>query len=604
MNEKEQKLLKQLKDYFAVAREKVEPVHEEIRYNREIYLNKKIKTYWGEPNDDEKRQVFRSSLVASKIDTATAIQTDTRAKIFISPESPPAEEFSAEITPPPELIPHSALRTPHSNNIDTLAQTINKVFDNWWEENRTDEENYKIVKEARTAGTAVAKIRWDADAKNGQGEVAFERIPVEDFYPDPDADDIENCRYCFQTKIITMQELKERYGEKAKDIEPDAEYSILHNDRKTDDVDDGLKYRIEKVRLTECYFKSAAELEDRSDHPSPPNPQSAFRTPHSAIRTPHPQNGRLIVFAGSRILRDEPNPYPWFPFVKFTANPIPGSFWGKPDVRDLAPVQEIADMVMQQILANMKIVGNAKVIYEEGSLVDPDALSNLVGEMVRVTNLGGVRFIPAQPAAADGYAIYDRMLILADEISGIHDVSEGRRPVNVISGKAVINLQEGTNRKFRPSARFFEGFLKKAAEKILYLMLQHYKKGRIYRFGNERRLTGRLPIDLKDLNITFDITVGSNTSLPADKESRANLAVTLLQTRAEDGLPVVDRRYVLEQLELPGHEEVLKRLEAGNMPAGNIPGGAEPPADVGAGLALPKMPGGELAEMMPGNFEF
>ena len=524
-------LLKFLKNRFDAARLKMEDAHHEIRYNREMYLNKRLRAYWQNPDgasEDEKRRVFRSALVASKIDTMTAIQTDNRPKIFINPESPaPGGDAPAALD--------------RLGGAQGLAETLTKVFDNWWEENRIDEELYSLVKEARVCGAAVAKIWWNRRLKNGRGDVVFERVPIEDFFPDPDARDIADCRFCFHAKVAEVDDIRARYGEAADAIQPDPDFSILHPGRDKCDEDDGLKYRVKKAVLVEGYFRDGGA-------PGAGSAQSP--------------NGRIVTFCGEAILRDEPNPYPGFPFVKFTANPIPGSFMGKSDVRDLAPVQENADMIMQQILANMRLVGNARLLYEEGAITDPDNISNAVAEKIQVTHMDGVQFVPPQAAAADGYAVYDRMLRLADDISGIHEVSEGKESGGIRSGRAIISLQEGTNRRIRPSARFFEGFLKAAGEKILWLILRHYKKGRVYRFGEARREAAELPVNLSDLDVTFDIAIGPNSTLPADRTAKANLALALLGTPAEDGLPVVDRQYVMEHLDLPGREELMQRLAA------------------------------------------
>jgi hypothetical protein len=82
----------------------------------------------------------------------------------------------------------------------------------------------------------------------------------------------------------------------------------------------------------------------------------------------------------------------------------------------------------------------------------------------------------------------------------------------------------------------------------------------VYRFGEDRREAAALPVNLCDLNTTFDIAIGPNSTLPADRTAKANLALALLGTPAEDGLPVVDRQYVMEHLDLPGRDQVLRRI--------------------------------------------
>ncbi|MBU1535891.1 hypothetical protein KKF84_11270, partial [Myxococcota bacterium] len=189
-------------------------------------------------------------------------------------------------------------------------------------------------------------------------------------------------------------------------------------------------------------------------------------------------------------------------------------------MRDLAPVQEIADMAMQLAIANMKNVGVSESFVEEGTIVDPEAYEEKeVGRIVKVTNIGGVRTNHAQSVSAEAYAIYDRAMQLANDLSGIHDVSEGRQAAGLRSGKQVMGLQSATNRYYSPVAERRAFFYKECGLFILQLMIMTYKKGRIYRTGDRRDVFKALPVDLDKLQAVVDIEVASDTMLPKDKES-------------------------------------------------------------------------------------
>ena len=290
--EVDEDILRFVRRHFDTARKNVESLHDEIRYNREMYLNSRIRAYWDDPDlltEDERHRVFRSAIVATKIDNAVSIQTDSRPSIFINPEPPSAGEPGARLRKLDRTLEPVG-------GLEGLADTLTRVFDNWWEENRVDEQNYLLVKEARVCGASVAKVWWNPDARNGEGDAVYERIPIEDFYPDPDARDIADSCFCFHAKIMPLEDVAAAYGIPETELHPDPDYSILFEGRGRDDEDNGRKYRLRRVVLVESYFRDDATL----ILTGPDGEKSA---------SPRYRGGRLITFVGNTLLRDEPNPY-------------------------------------------------------------------------------------------------------------------------------------------------------------------------------------------------------------------------------------------------------------------------------------------------------
>jgi hypothetical protein len=92
------------------------------------------------------------------------------------------------------------------------------------------------------------------------------------------------------------------------------------------------------------------------------------------------------------------------------------------------------------------------------------------------------------------------------------------------------------------------------------MVLNQYSEGAIVRTGEGFRNRRIMPFALNAYIDSFDVFVGEDTSLPKDKQSQANLMLTLAGTQAEDGLPMVDRQTVLETLQIENRDQIAQRL--------------------------------------------
>ena len=85
-------------------------------------------------------------------------------------------------------------------------------------------------------------------------------------------------------------------------------------------------------------------------------------------------------------------------------------------------------------------------------------------------------------------------------------------------------------------------------------------------FAVQPPVNGQVPIFTKlsgeEIDGDWDISVVGGSTMPVNKNTRLQQLISLSQTPAEDGLPMVDRQTILENSELPNVEEILARFEA------------------------------------------
>ena len=59
----------------------------------------------------------------------------------------------------------------------------------------------------------------------------------------------------------------------------------------------------------------------------------------------------------------------------------------------------------------------------------------------------------------------------------------------------------------------------------------------------------------------FDVKIKSGSTMPVNKSARFDIIMRLAQTPAEDGLPVLDRRTIIEYADLDNAEDIITRFE-------------------------------------------
>ena len=73
---------------------------------------------------------------------------------------------------------------------------------------------------------------------------------------------------------------------------------------------------------------------------------------------------RLVIEAGGQVVRDEPNPYGWIPYVLFPNVPRPHSLWGESDLADLLDVCRELNRRMTVLSKILQVSGNPIVVLE------------------------------------------------------------------------------------------------------------------------------------------------------------------------------------------------------------------------------------------------
>jgi hypothetical protein len=249
-------------------------------------------------------------------------------------------------------------------------------------------------------------------------------------------------------------------------------------------------------------------------------------------------------------------------------------------------VQKVLNKSWDNIVRYMTLMANPVWFNQRDSGVNSDDITNDVALVIEADDINRIKrdIPPALPPAA--LELPQMVMRISEIISGINDVSQGRKPAGIQAGVAIEALQEAAQTRIRLKDRNLEVSLAQMGSQVIQLIFQYYTSPRVIRItGNEnwpqyfefyiqnteqgyvmnrkRHMpqpeTGKYVPETGFSQIgpskgVFDIKVQSGTSLPFAKEQRMNLA---MQLRKQSDL---SREGLYEALEWPNSQEELQRM--------------------------------------------
>lgn len=440
-----------------------------------------------------------------------------------------------------------------------------------YEARRTD--LFSLLLQALTQGLIfsdfIIGLFWDGKDNDGLGNVKPVLISPFNFFVDPMATSIKDAEYVMYATYKNVGEIIKAYPEKAEELRGNT----------TNNLDEFLSYGKEnkdnarnQILYIEAYIRDYAvetEIEEELDDDG-----NKTGNKYKVTKMKYPK-GRRVIIAGDVLLSDGDNPYNsgMFPFVKWTCYPMPNKFWGMGEVEPLiSPQKHMIDLI-NDVIENANLCGNPVWILDKNCGVERNSLTNRKGLVVRKNPGTDVR--REQPPSMPAY-IQNMIAELKGDIqiiSGVFDVTRGERPVAITAASAITALQEQSQSRIKLKVQQLEQTLSELYSMWLKLIQQFWNTPRTIRiFGdeyipdsNQMMLDGKFmrleEVTNDEIDGDFDIEILTGSTMPVNRSARLDQVIRLAQTMAEDGLPMIDRRTVLEYTELDNVEDIIKRFE-------------------------------------------
>jgi hypothetical protein len=247
------------------------------------------------------------------------------------------------------------------------------------------------------------------------------------------------------------------------------------------------------------------------------------------------------------------------------------SAYGLNEVDQLTSPQIVFNKLLASMVENAILMGNGIWIGDKDALTKEEweKLSNEPGQHVKVRTGRQLRREPgiALPSSLNG--VLTMLVQGLEKLSGITEVTEGRRPGQVTSGVAIESLAIMAQTSIRLRARQIEALLTRIGPKLISRIFQYYTTDRVFQRVGKGKYGGiesytyhrqlvREAIEAKKGNMSealrdYTFRVQPASSLAMTKWQKGLIATQLFQMGA------IDREALLEAMEYPNRDVILSR---------------------------------------------
>jgi hypothetical protein len=463
-----------------------------------------------------------SNFIFATIETIKPIMVDNNPKIVVLPKTPDGLELSDE---------------------------IQDIFDYEWKREKMNRTLQQAVSISLQIGTAVFGVFWN-QKDEGVGNVNVKLINPYNIFPDPMATSIDDAEYIIYATYKHVNLLKKQFPKVAdKIIASEVNYDeLISNGQDSSNVNN-------QVLVLECYMRDYTTIEhEEVDEENNKVKKKKMKYPKGRILTVAPEL--------NLILSDKANPYNdgKFPFLLLKCYDVPFQFWGKGEIEQLLSPQTYINDLMNQIIDNAKLTANMPWIIDKNSGIGKGQLTNRPGLIVRKNP--GTTVERKQPPQMPVY-VQETIEVLKRDIeiiSGVHDVTQGRKPGSVSAAAAIIALQEAAQARIRLKVKVMEQSLSDLGLMWYNRIKQYWITTRWIRAFGENNETTFIEVNPDKLQEDFDFVIEAGSTMPTNKNAMLDLMIRLAQTPAEDGLPMVDRETVLSYTNVPDRKKLVTRF--------------------------------------------
>ena len=395
-----------------------------------------------------------------------------------------------------------------------------KLTQAWWVNNFCDVKLADVLRYAAVPGTGYCEVQWDPSAWNGEGDIVLIPRDPRDVLPYKPTltGSVQSWEGVIVRSAKTIDELKARFPEKAYLIKPDRDQMMFSRtwtrarriiqslvtpapaDVLTATPQNAVK-RVPTVDLHHWWLK------DRRLHVGSepiimgdPGTSWSYKVyPVDMVGKPDPEDGhiidktecriyprgRLIIATRTAVLWDGPNPY-WhgmFPIVKLCLDPWPWGLLGASLVKDIMPIQDATNELINGILDSCRKALRPGVIADRRAVPESQWRSidtRLPGLKAKINaQLGkGIEFTEAPQLPQYVFEVLKMCISEMDYHADVANLQALTQLNQAPGADSVERLQEALSPVLRLKGRLMEAFLREVGEMVKYDFFQFYNMPR------------------------------------------------------------------------------------------------------------------------------
>lgn len=495
-----------------------------------------------------------------------------------------------------------AILTDSTPNIDVVethpsnaerASILKQVLKVDWRRSRMQKSLYEIIQDEMIYGTAFAKVIYDSM----KDRVCIKPVPPQFIYPAPGAVTIEDAEYLIFAQPMPVAQVKGMYPQ-FQDIPAgawDEDSTWLKNITSVKAEAPAGTFYIEGAEPG--VFQAVA-----GNGKATVGKESMCTYVEYWHR--NPKNWKetwVTVCANGLVLNHKKNPYTHgrFPFVKFVDYPVSTVFWGIGEVHQLEKLQDSVNQRRGQTLDILRLTASPPFVYTKDAGMNPHAFPTMPGIKIPINPGAQYQWMATPPVNPGLFEIQQLDKQDFDTVSGVGEITQGRKPKGLTAASAIIAVQESAMTRLRPKIRFMEESLTEVGELMVKTIQQFYDSEKMIRVAghgsdakavwlkvNEENPDGTVSNDISVGDYEVEIGVGSDLGI--DKgvmyeqlKEIAQLVPGLVDPRTLlEAVPGLNQEKIEDMLKR--YEDAQKQAQAAQQPP--PPGGDEeaPPDAEGA----------------------
>jgi hypothetical protein len=349
--------------------------------------------------------------------------------------------------------------------------------------------------------------------KKKSGKVTIENVPPEEFLISKKARTIADSPFVAHRQMLTRSTLM-AMGFNKKQVEG------LQ-------MGDALAYTPERVAR---YAAGEQPYQTQTDDPS----MQEIEVFECYVKTDVDGKGIAslvqVFYASNEILEDEKGKemveeVDYVPFHSICPIPIPHKFFGNSLADRTVDLQLIKTTITRQMLDNLYLTNNARVVAIEGQVNFDDLLTSTAGGVIRAKSPNAVQQLVVQNVASQAFPMLQYLDTIQSKRTGVSDASQGLDPsvLQNVTAAAVASMQQAGAGKIELMARIFaETGVKSLFKGILHLLCKYQDKARLVRMRGEF-----VEFDPRTWANQYDVSINVGLGAGNRQEQMAMLSMVL-----------------------------------------------------------------------------
>lgn len=487
--------------------------------------------------------------------------------------------------------------SPRGFRDDLAADILTKLLSESMMDGGAKEATRAVVHNGLLSTMGWFKIWYDLDTENNK----IDSIATEDVLVDPNAMSEQDARWIIHRKRdVPIDQVYADYGA-IPDLGEDSD-SVISEDRLS---------RESGLYTDSSTYKDAIEVAPVVD---------VYEAWIRCYDEGRENDWYIITIAGNTELRAEFSVYehqkhvfvPWFDVEDYAADNI--YHRGVGAVEEIEPLQDRADAIDLRIYKNISLLSNRQKYVSAQSGLNINSMDNTSGRTYAVNGdpQRAVFYDSPPQLSIEVYNYRQQTEQLIQTVSGIFDVTQGRRPTGITAGRAIESLKDSAETRLGAKAETLAESLQKVGGLALQNILQFFDGEKILKATDSDKdtdivviaeyppelqpqpeaefdpNTGQLidldpesvdwdnlevtedlvktreawkkqngiALVLEDVKYKWDVRASTDSALPSAKAERGQIAADLFR------LGGIDREALLEAMDFPNRHKILQRLAA------------------------------------------